>query len=169
MLTCPQCEAKNKEGEVICYRCGNLLAPVAVKEQSSTKHLQNQTDTLAFPTDHWGTRTLDPESVVTFSVKDFDEVLQVVLETELILGRSSSAADVDVDFNPFGASDKGVSRRHAKLERKDDLIMISDLGSANGTYIHRQIVGVGEERIVRDGDELMLGRLVINVYFGTLT
>lgn len=169
MLTCPQCNAENKEGEVICYRCGNLLAPVVVKEQASTRHLPNQTDKLAYPADYWGTRTLNPESLVIFKVKGFEEVLQKPLETELILGRSSTAAEVDVDLNPYGGNEKGVSRRHAKMTRKDDLIMITDLGSANATYINGQKVEVDEERIVRDGDELRLGRLVMNVLFGKPT
>jgi hypothetical protein len=166
VVTCKQCNAENKEGEVICYRCGNLLAPVVVKEQASTRHLPNQTDKLAYPTDWWGTRTLNPESLVTFRVKGFDEGVQIPLETEITLGRSSTAAEVDVDLNPYNGNDEGVSRRHAKMVRRDDLIMITDLGSSNGTYINGQKVEVNEERIVRDGDELRLGRLVMNVLFG---
>lgn len=160
MLTCPQCKAENKDGEVICYRCGSLLNSVRVPPEPGQEAI------LYRPIQHWETRAHYPKSAVTFKVKGFDEVLQVILNTELILGRSSSSGEVDVDLNAYGGNEKGVSRRHAKMIRKDDLIMITDLGSANNTYINGQKVAVEEERIVRDGDELRLGRLIMNVNFG---
>ncbi|MEO8587045.1 MAG: FHA domain-containing protein [Acidobacteriota bacterium] len=66
---------------------------------------------------------------------------------ELILGREAgSAGTID---------DASVSRRHARLAREGDAVVLTDLGSKNGTY-------VGGVRILapvalRDGDEVRLG------------
>src|SRR3954452_23253679 len=51
-------------------------------------------------------------------------------------------------------SDTNVSRRHAELRRKDDAIVVVDLGSTNGTKVN----GAGvKERVLADGDEITVG------------
>ncbi len=64
------------------------------------------------------------------------------------LGRGSSA-DITLD-------DTTVSRRHAALRRVEDRVVLSDLGSLNGTYLNRQPL-VGEADLV-DGDEIWTGK-----------
>jgi pSer/pThr/pTyr-binding forkhead associated (FHA) protein len=39
------------------------------------------------------------------------------------------------DFNDIVISDPSVSTSHAKLQRRDDVWMLSDLGSTNGTFV----------------------------------
>ena len=54
----------------------------------------------------------------------------------------------------IGLSDGNVSRRHAEVRRRDDSIVIVDLGSTNGTKVN----GAGiKERVLADGDEITLG------------
>lgn len=166
MQTCSNCSAENKEGEIICYRCGQLLSQGPVQEQSDTRILRNETKNLAFPSRMWGTSRLDSKSLVIFRIKGIAEPLQVYLDDEVTMGRSSSSAEVDVDLNPYGASEKGVSRRHAKLKRQNDTVTVTDLGSSNHTFINGQRIVPEEIRILRDGDELRLGRLIMNVNFG---
>ena len=64
------------------------------------------------------------------------------------LGRGSSA-DITLD-------DTTVSRRHAALRRVEGRVVLSDLGSLNGTYLNRQPL-VGEADLV-DGDEIWTGK-----------
>lgn len=64
------------------------------------------------------------------------------------LGRGSTA-DITLD-------DTTVSRRHAALRRADGRVVLSDLGSLNGTYLNRQPL-VGEADLV-DGDEIWTGK-----------
>ena len=52
--------------------------------------------------------------------------------------------------------DDSVSRRHAMLVREGDRIILTDLGSTNGTFVNgRQIT----EAEVQPGDRLRLGDL----------
>jgi hypothetical protein len=53
--------------------------------------------------------------------------------------------------------DASVSRRHARLERRADRWMLSDLGSSNGTYVGTRRLAAGEQHELRDGDELRFG------------
>lgn len=48
-----------------------------------------------------------------------------------------------------------VSRRHAELIRAENIFLVKDVGSLNGTYLNRERV---EESQLSDGDELQIGR-----------
>jgi pSer/pThr/pTyr-binding forkhead associated (FHA) protein len=61
--------------------------------------------------------------------------------------------------------DYGVSRNHLTLSRDNDTIFVTDLGSANSTFLNGQRLMPHEPRILRDSDELRLGRLVVRVNF----
>lgn len=54
-------------------------------------------------------------------------------------------------------TDSEVSREHAEITRTDNLIIIRDLGSTNGTYINGTRLKRGETRPLKDGDKVILG------------
>jgi hypothetical protein len=68
----------------------------------------------------------------------------------LTIGR---LADCDVIL-----ADGNVSRRHAEVRRRDDRIVIVDLGSTNGTKVNG--TGVKEQELA-DGDEIKLGSTIL--------
>jgi diguanylate cyclase (GGDEF)-like protein len=71
---------------------------------------------------------------------------------ELMVGRTYTKG-VDV-----GLLDDGVSRRHARIWRRDDRVWIQDLGSRNGTFV------TGErttERELVSGDKIQLGAVTV--------
>jgi diguanylate cyclase (GGDEF)-like protein len=87
---------------------------------------------------------------------------------EMIIGRDP-AADIYL-------ADDGISRRHAKIVRRDGAILLSDLGSANGTYLNDQrVTGAGmplaKEDMLRIGTSILkflpAGELEI-IFYGNL-
>ncbi|MFI2810098.1 MULTISPECIES: FHA domain-containing protein [Microbulbifer] len=74
-----------------------------------------------------------------------------VKETSVV-GRSD---ECDITF-----SLSHLSRRHARLEVRDGLLFVVDLGSANGTYLNNRRVS---ETRVRRGDELRFDTLSFSV------
>ncbi|WP_424528737.1 FHA domain-containing protein [Sphaerisporangium viridialbum] len=64
------------------------------------------------------------------------------------LGRDSGAAAVVLD-------DGAVSRRHARLEIADNHLVLTDLGSSNGTYVNDARV---TRRVLVPGDRMRIGR-----------
>jgi len=89
-------------------------------------------------------------------------------DKRLVFGRSDndySSSKPDIDLTPFGALEKGVSRRHAIIEPSEDTLMIMDIGSSNGTFLNGQRLMPNQPRVLRDGDEVRLGRLVAHIYF----
>jgi hypothetical protein len=96
---------------------------------------------------------------------DTSEVMVVLVDNKLILGRSGQGdpGEIMIDLSPYGASDKGVSRRHARLHRTTAIIYITDLNSRNGTFLNGERLSPHQARILRDDDEVHLGRLVFRV------
>jgi hypothetical protein len=69
------------------------------------------------------------------------------LHGEVYLGRSRA--------NAIAVFDAKVSRTHAKLEPVRDTYILSDLGSANGTFVNG--VRISQPVRLRDGDLLQVG------------
>lgn len=67
------------------------------------------------------------------------------------------------EFNLIGRShdatirldDAGISRQHATIRREGRLFWLTDLGSANGSYVND--VAVNTARVLRAGDRIQLG------------
>jgi pSer/pThr/pTyr-binding forkhead associated (FHA) protein len=58
-----------------------------------------------------------------------------------------------------------VTRRHVIIMKRGDTLHVMDLDSTNGTYINGVWMYPNQPRVLRDGDELMLGSLVIRFKF----
>jgi len=100
-------------------------------------------------------------------IRDADEPLHLKPETRVLFGRvdNSGIQKPDIDLTPFGALEKGVSRIHCAIYRDDLTLTIVDMGSANGTHLNGQRLTPEVPRVLRDGDEIQLGKLVTYLYF----
>ncbi len=63
------------------------------------------------------------------------------------------------DFNDIVLSEPSVSTSHAKLQRRDDIWVLSDLGSTNGTFVEGEIV-TGETALT-PGTTLRFGDVAV--------
>lgn len=83
-------------------------------------------------------------------------------KAELILGRldEASGSFPDVDLDPHGAHDAGVSRRHARIVLvAEGLSYLIDLSSTNGTYLNGEPCDPLARYRLKDDDRIDLGRL----------
>jgi hypothetical protein len=161
MIACPQCGAENKEKDIDCYRCGFVL-----KTTKDTRQFEPTEDSPVIPKRRWGTARFENQTIVLFHVRSYDTPIHAAfVQDEIVLGRGGADAPVDVDLTNYGALEAGVSRRHALLRRQNDTVQLVDLESANSTFLNGQRIIPNDPRILRDGDEIRLGRLVVRVTF----
>ena len=118
------------------------------------------------PKRRWGTARFDMDSMLVLSPRDLDKPpLRVMVNGDVIIGRSHGDYTAEVDLGPYGAYERGVSRQHAALRRQNDTVILVDLNSANSTFLNGQRLVPDQPRILRDGDEIRLGQLVLRVSF----
>jgi molybdenum cofactor synthesis domain-containing protein len=86
---------------------------------------------------------------------------------EMSIGRldPASGSFPDVDLSDYGGVEKGVSRRHAKIIRREGRFFIEDLGSFNGTFLNHKKLTPYRLEALTSGDELLLGKLALRVSF----
>jgi pSer/pThr/pTyr-binding forkhead associated (FHA) protein len=80
-----------------------------------------------------------------------------------IIGRSDSRSTFipDIDLSEQKALEKGVSRRHAVFLRRQDRLVLLDLGSVNGTFLNGQRLKPDEPYALNIGDKLGFGDLTV--------
>ncbi len=79
-----------------------------------------------------------------------------LVEGETILGRGGDDLGIPL-------TDTSVSRRHARIQLKDDKFTIRDLGSRNETRVNGRKLGTGEEKTLEHGDEIRAGIYVFRL------
>lgn len=73
-------------------------------------------------------------------------------QVEMTIGRDSSA-DISV-------ADAGISRQHAKITNLSGQVILTDLGSSNGTFVNNKKVGANESVALAKEDMIKLGNSI---------
>ena len=167
MIRCSSCQKSHPENTLFCDECGAYLAAEDGKA----------TDPLMMETTTWVDRGATAASAQTgegsrpitlsFLLVDLNRQIEFPLSKELNIGRldAASATFPDLDLTSSGGLEKGVSRRHAKIKRQGEEILIEDLGSVNGTFLNGQRLTPYLQHPLVSGDEVQLGKLVIRISF----
>ncbi len=161
MIYCPACGRGNRRQDIYCYACGEVLVTSTI----STRNLDPGTADLQ----HVSKTYFGRSSALLLHIRGHDRPILVRIQdkNEILIGRTSQRTGTipDVDLSPYNAAESGVSRQHARLKFQDNTITITDLGSVNHTYINGQRLHAHEVRVLRDGDEIRLGRLTLRIAF----
>jgi hypothetical protein len=163
MIDCPCGKYKIAADTRICPYCGELLTKFA-----ATQALDGVDDEDTIP--RWGTARLTGKMHFVIRVRHNEKVFEFDPNdmVQVVIGRKDpdTGEQPDVDLSDSNGNELGVSRRHAVIVRKDsNSLYIIDRGSPNGTYLNGQRLIANQPRILRDMDELRLGRLVMNVSY----
>jgi hypothetical protein len=168
MVICPDCLYKNMTGAVFCSECGAQL----VREESPKTGNMRVTDGFKI-----GSRTgsvAQPSAVpatpyteapVSLHILSSDVFLPLPHEDEVILGRAGEGQSMvpDINLEPYQAFEAGVSRIHAAIRLVENQVLITDLGSGNGTRINGNKIEPNIPHPIKNGDLLNLGKLKIQI------
>lgn len=162
LRTCPACLNDNPLNAAECLHCSEELPPLLpeyITEQVPEK--------LISATDIQPAREvprLKPGEGVVLLVRGYDDPI-FVSGGDIIIGRYDPGASVpSVDLTPFNGGSLGVSRRHARIRKIDQMYVLEDMGSTNGTWINQTRLPKGKQHGLYSGDVLQLGQLVIYFY-----
>jgi hypothetical protein len=162
MGVCPHCNHRVNVGDPICVKCGYILT-----ENGHTLKLSPViTNTLKEKLYSTGEVIATEQSPLTLEING--EPIELPIQPSIVVGRASnnpSDTTPDVDLNPFGAMQQGVSRQHIQITRQGNLLYVADMGSSNGTFLNGRILPRNHKRLIRNGDEIQLGYLYMTVKF----
>ncbi len=167
MITCANCRNREMEGELYCSECGARLpngqiAPTLTAAFAQTRGIR---ETARVAGAGAGADRLGPGQI-TLLIEGTPQPVLLEGRPEYILGREGSEqVTPDLNLNPYGARDKGVSRVHAALRRDRSQVLLIDLGSTNGTRLNGKTLAAHQPIRVENGDEIRLGRLMLTINF----
>jgi pSer/pThr/pTyr-binding forkhead associated (FHA) protein len=168
MILCPNCHHQEIAGSLFCSECGaQLVSTNHFATQSIRRHpsdiLSQVENSNPPPTQPVQTATLD--ATVSLYLVDSGQILHLVGRTEFTLGRVADRQPIlpDVDLSPYEAYTQGVSRLHASLKIINQRVVITDLGSSNGTRVNGQKIMPHIDYPLNHGDVIALGKLKVQV------
>ena len=157
MIKCPFCNSIYPENTLFCEECGSYLAPSS----------EQATDPLEEPSDDEESKNQAGSDVFKTLVLSIEEGgrIELPLSKEIVIGRldASHAVFPDVDLSNEQGAEKGVSRRHARISRRDDQVFIEDLNSLNGTFLNATRLVPELPYPLKGGDQVQLGKLILTV------
>lgn len=168
MIICPNCQHKELPGALFCSECGAQLVTVDILNTRSIKRtptdaLDSSTEPTEVPTTVKQVKTGEPS--ISLHVVESGQVLHLSDRKEFTLGRTVEGQPIlpDVDLSPFDAFTLGVSRLHAALRIINGEVVVTDLGSSNGTRVNGQKIVPHVDYPINHGDIVALGKLKIQV------
>ncbi len=168
MILCPNCQHQNVPGALFCSECGARL--VSQDDLTTQSIKRSPSDMLAteLPPPRTVPPTISPEevdTVISLLIIETGQVLHLAGRNEFTLGRVSEGQPIlpDVDLTPYDAFSLGVSRLHLSMKLSRSGVIVTDLGSSNGTRVNGQKIVPHVEYPVNHGDTLAVGKLNFKV------
>jgi hypothetical protein len=171
MIECPACGCRLRPGTLFCSECGVFLP-------TGDLLLTGTLPTEALPDVGLPASQADPSSLLVDEDKDAElpptaTTLYLIVARnyrqkrfrlpigEIWLGRTDASHGVfpEMDLDPDGGMEEGVSRQHAKIYQEGNYLFIEDAGSTNGTFLNNQRLTPHLPSPLQNGDTLRLGRL----------
>jgi hypothetical protein len=188
MTTCDRCGTENLDGAQYCDECGAFLQTSAAQKKpvqtgdtggGTSDKLMDESPLADKPNGD----AKQPSR--TYAISQGSISLMEGAHAKLVIERGRSAGkqfplsedesqigrwdadggifpDVDLDADDPEAK---VSRRHARIMRRNGQYLIEDLGSTNGTFINRgRRLLPGDRQPLRDGDEIIVGKTFLRFH-----
>ncbi len=188
MIRCQSCGKENQDGSQFCEECGTkLLADTSSRQRvpnfapqsaSSPGVRVSNITSIGVPPLVENPREKNDESVeelkdaanshscLTLERGGSPNTEFKLSSEESYIGRwdadNGIFPDVDLDAHDIDAK---VSRRHARIIYRNNVFMVEDLGSTNGTFVNRgRRLLPGSPQVLSEGDEIIVGKTFLRFH-----
>ena len=167
MIVCAFCQKAHVHNTLYCDECGTYLIeddkrgtqPFGTEEKPSVSYMPGKST-------HHPLSHLEPDPVILRLKIRNNHKIEVLLEKSIYVGRQNGQAKnnaPDIDLSSEGIPAKSVSRRHARISQRGNVVIIEDQDSINGTYINCKKLAPYLPEALKNGDTLHLGMVAIEV------
>lgn len=165
-LICPHCSEPNPTVSIHCKNCGYNLRQ-AERSDEKTAFVGDPTKKIKELVED--RKAYFPRGAnLILRLVDFDKKVTADLSKNIVtLGRTLEEASTlpHIDLSEHEASERGVSRLHARITRLNATLVLEDLAALNGTYVNGERISATKHYVLCDGDEIRLGKFKIQVIF----
>ena len=165
MIKCAFCQTTHVANTLFCSECGTYLPDDA--RQGTDPFGTSELTWVG--TEHEGREPFTKQGsgplAVRLHIGEGGREVEFPLTKAIHLGRLDPASDVfpEIDLSGDGGLEKGISRRHARILKREGTIVVEDLGSSNGSRLNGRRLAPYLAEALHDGDQLQLGKLLIEI------
>jgi hypothetical protein len=162
---CPVCKFDNDAHAASCQHCGTPL----IQDNSKNVTTLRVNEALEL-NDEIKEQVLKsyipPAKSISLFLLNIGEPIALRMEAEFLLGRATeSTSEPMIDLTEFDGFALGVSRRHALIQAAGDKYMLTDLNSANGTWLNGHRLLPTRPYVLPTGAVIQLGRMKLIVSY----
>jgi hypothetical protein len=170
MTSCLECGEAYLAGALFCTECGAYLVSEDDFHQTMKSPFHEGADA------YLSTRPLDyrlgfgiKADKIIFVIPSSGRRLSVNMADSISIGRRDARQGItpEVDLTVDEGADNGVSRAHAELRNSEEGVVLVDLGSTNGTRINDWQLYPERPELLKEGDTVRFGRLLVQIHFET--
>lgn len=163
MITCPNCQNQEPPGAIFCSECGMQLIQFDGKKTKQIDIVPGNVST--GPIKETAAPVKSNVTWISLHLLESGQIIPISDRLEFTLGRTSENQPImpDIDLSASKAYEYGVSRLHAAVRLINGMIILMDLGSANGTYLNGTRLTPNIEHPIKHGDIISLGKLKIQI------
>ncbi len=156
---CPNCNKMFQDDINFCDVCGHdlsgadddtVLAPLTPISQDTGSQTPDSSFSTTIPTKSWVLRVVEGMHVG----KKFE-----IYKPEMLVGRQDDEEGIYPDIDLEGQDEGYVSRRHAYIRIKDDVVFVEDLGGINKTLVDNKPVEPRVETPVSVNQVIRIGKV----------
>jgi hypothetical protein len=170
VIQCPVCRIVYISNTIFCPECGAYLLADAKLDTDPMDAAQIR---WAREADEAQAKDLGLPDARPLTIRlrigrgDRARILEVSLVKPIRLGRNDPGEHVfpEIDLTTGQGREYGVSRQHACIFQRGETVEIQDLASTNGTLLNGERLAPYVSEPLKDGDQLQLGKLLIEVSF----
>ncbi len=162
MIECPSCHAELPDGTEFCKHCDTF-----VLSGKSTETLWTKSELSLAATASPKRKTAESGMPTTLKVTIMStgQQIEFPLTDPIEIGRSDKNQHTMpfINLSASGGQGMGVSRRHAKIIRRNHKVFVQDLNSSNGTFLNMKRLEPYRLYELCSGDWLHVGILGLNI------
>jgi len=166
---CPVCKESNELKAIVCRHCGAMLEDPFMDPGFKTKATNFPAVVPESIGDWFINKAAVPDHGIAVYIEgEFNPAYRDSRE-EFVIGRkaetTSPVPEGLLDLAPLGGYARGISRRHAVIQRTEHGYEILDLGSVNGTWLNDERLVPQKYYPLASGSHLRLGSMRLFVLY----
>jgi len=148
MIECTACGFANSLDSKYCAQCGVRLTPHTGETTNIIQIIDDEGTRAEIDIDD-ALVALAPGTALLVLTRGQDPGVRYLLDQPETTAGRSSTCDILLD-------DITVSRKHVTFSLQDGIVILTDHGSLNGTYVNRDLID--GPTVLKRGDEIQIGK-----------